>query len=518
MQEIENEPGLDGLKENRDLEIYGPQPGPEATRRSSRSVAWLAIGFIVFSLMGALVFIQVAYNRTTEHVPELPAPRPVASANLPSAAELSQSFREVARLVKPALVYIDVVERTGGQPRMNDFFGFPSPGVPRRQPGAGSGFLVSPDGYILTNNHVVENADRIEVTLSDSRKFRATIKGTDQNTDLAVIKIEASGLPIAILGDSDEVQQGDWVLALGSPFGLQQTVTAGIVSATGRELGGSQFSRFIQTDASINPGNSGGPLVNMQGQVIGINSMIFSPSGGNVGIGFAIAANTVREVFDQLVKSGKVTRGYLGVRIEELDAPKASMLGLEPNAGVLVGDVPDPDTPAGRAGIRSGDVITTFDGKPVKTPRELTNAVASMPVGSSVVVDFIRNGERQSVTVELAERPAETAARVVPPDEEERPDNDTTRLGVSAQTITPAEAERMKLKIASGALVLAVQPGSPAADADMRHGDVIHKIDQKEVKTVEDLAQAVSALRDGQEVAVQIERRGQMFFVNVRLD
>jgi serine protease Do len=518
MQEIQNEPGLDGLKEDRQVEIYEPKADPERIQKSSRSVAWLAIGFIVFSLVAALVFIQVAYNRTADRIPQLPAPRPVASTNLPSAVELSQSFREVARLVKPALVYIDVAERSGGQPRLNDFFGFPSPGAPRRQPGAGSGFVVSPDGYILTNNHVVENAERIEVTLSDSRKFRATVKGMDPSTDLAVIKIETSGLPIAILGDSDEVQQGDWVLALGSPFGLQQTVTAGIVSATGRELGGSQFSRFIQTDASINPGNSGGPLVNMQGQVIGINSMIFSPSGGNVGIGFAIAANTVREVFDQLVKSGKVTRGYLGVRVEELDAPKASMLRLEPNSGVLVADVPDPDTPAGRAGIRSGDVITTFNGKPVRTPRELTNAVASMPVGASVTVEFIRQGERQSVTVELVERPADNVARVAPPDEEDRQRNDTTKIGVTAQTVSPEEADRMKLKIASGALVLAIQPGSPASEADIRHGDIIHKVDQKEVKSVEDLAEAVAALREGQEVAVQIERRGQMFFVNLKLD
>ncbi|HET9530692.1 MAG TPA: trypsin-like peptidase domain-containing protein, partial [Blastocatellia bacterium] len=399
-------------------------------------------------------------------------------------------------------------------------FNPPSPGTPRRQPSAGSGFIVSPDGYILTNNHVVEDAERIEVTLSDSRRFRATIKGTDPNTDLAVIKIEADGLPIAILGDSDEVQQGDWVLALGSPFGLQQTVTAGIVSATGRELGSSQFSRFIQTDASINPGNSGGPLVNMQGQVIGINSMIFSPSpsGGNVGIGFAISANTVREVFDQLVRSGKVTRGYLGVRIDELDSPKASALGLEPNAGVLVLDVPDPDTPAAKAGIVSGDVIVAINGKQVRTPRELMKVVAAMPVGAPVTVDFIRKGESQSVTVELMERPETTTARVIVPDDDSGQDPNSSRLGVSGQTITSDAADRMKLKIATGVLVLAVQPGSPASEADIRHGDIIHQVGSKEIKSVEELAEALKEIKQGDKVAVQVERRGQMFFINVTLD
>ncbi|HWP42067.1 MAG TPA: trypsin-like peptidase domain-containing protein, partial [Blastocatellia bacterium] len=220
MQEIHDQPGPDGLEEKADLTHNQDVTSTESKPGSARPVAWIAIALVAISLLGAVAFIQVAYNRAGRHIPELPPPRPVASVDLPSPGMLSQSFREVAKAVKPALVYIDVSERAGSPSRLNEFFGSPG-GV--RPPSAGSGFIVSPDGYILTNNHVVADAGRIEVTLADSRKFVATIVGTDPNTDLAVIKIEASGLPIAILGDSDAVQQGDWVLALGSPFGLQQT-------------------------------------------------------------------------------------------------------------------------------------------------------------------------------------------------------------------------------------------------------------------------------------------------------
>jgi serine protease Do len=342
-----------------------------------------------------------------------------------------------------------------------------------------------------------------------------------------VIKIETSGLPIAVLGDSDEVQQGDWVLALGAPFGFQQTLTAGIVSATGREFANSQFSRYIQTDASINPGNSGGPLINMQGEVVGINTMIITEprlsmgGGGNVGIGFAIASTTAREVFAKLVRDGKVSRGYLGVIVTELDGPKAQAAGLEPGSGVFVDRIPSIDSPAGKAGLRSGDVITSFDGKPVRMPRELTNAVASLPVGKSVRVDFVRDGKPESVTVELAERTQEVLdadRRNQPPPPDQPGDMEPGRLGLFAQTVTPEKAQELKLKIASGAVVIFVQPGSAAYEAGLKHGDVIHRFGRAEVKSADDLTAASKAAKEGERVAVQIERNGTLTWITIEID
>jgi serine protease Do len=338
-----------------------------------------------------------------------------------------------------------------------------------------------------------------------------------------VIRIAATGLPTARLGKSDDVQQGDWVLALGSPFGLQQTLTAGVVSATGRELRDSQYSRYIQTDASINPGNSGGPLVSMQGEVIGINTMILTGgpfNQGNIGIGFAIASKVAREVFNKLVSTGKVIRGYLGVNVQDLDAPRARSVGLEPDTGVLVVDV-NPNTPAARAGLQSGDVITAFDGKAVKRSRDLTDAVADTPVGQSARVDFIRDHQPQSVTVEIAERPADVrAGRPVQP-EEQRQDQSRLgiqSLGVQVQTVTPGMAEQGRLRVASGAMVVAVQPNSPAAEAGLKHGDIIHRFDRAEIKSADDLAEAAKSVKDGDQIAVQIERGGQMYWVTITID
>ena len=403
-------------------------------------------------------------------------------------------------------------------PHLSEFFGEgPTPGRPQKRPSTGSGFIVTPDGYILTNEHVVGHADQIEVLLSDNRRLKAKVVGLDQESDLAVIKIEATGLPTVVLGNSDNVEQGDWVLALGSPFGLSQTLTAGIVSATGREVQGTpQYSKFIQTDASINPGNSGGPLVSMQSEVIGINTMIVTGSSmSNVGIGFAIASNIARKVFDELVKNGRVTRGYLGVRVGVLDGPTARALCLEPESGALVSEV-TPNTPASKAGLRGGDVITAFDGKRVKAPRELTDAVAATEVGKSVRVDFMRDCEKQSATLEIAERPANVNARQTTPGGDITPDETrASRLGITTQTVTPEIAAQGKLSSDSGAMVRSVQPGSPAAEAGIRHGDVIHRIDRTDVRTAEDLVQAEKALKSGEEVALKIERGRQTVFVTI---
>lgn len=518
MDEFQNEKGFEE-------QVRGPEP---LKQRDGARGLWIALTvFVVAALVIAVAVIQGAYHKNRASVPVLPEARAASTNGAPSPAELSNSFREVAKSVKPAVVYVDVVERAEVNPSQPDPFGFSDPRGQRRE-GAGSGFIVTEDGYIFTNNHVVGSAGRINVTLADGRRFTATVIGKDPGTDLAVIKIDASGLPVVALGDSSDVEQGDWVLALGSPFGLQQTLTAGIVSATGRELrdqrNNQMFSEFIQTDASINPGNSGGPLVNMKGEVIGINTMILTGgpfSQGNIGIGFAIASNAARRIFPTLVENGRVRRGYLGVSVSNLDPAYARAVGLEPHSGVFVGGVPNPDSPAGKAGLQAKDVITAFNGRPVKAARELTDAVANTAVGQLARVDFIRKGQPQSVIVELVERPADTNARVIPEDEGDEDGGivQQRQLGIQARTITPEMAEQIKppLKTPSGALVVAVQPNSAAADAGLRHGDVIHGFDQTEVKAVEDLVTATRSLEPG-EYLIEVERKGQTLFLKVTVE
>lgn len=513
---------------NRDTRFGNPirdqYSEPKKRRRSGRWT-WIGLTLVIAALVVIVAFVQSKNHNSAMNIPHLDKPVAAISTTSaePSPTELSNSFRAVVKSVKDAVVYIRVVETANEESDQNMPFIFPSPRGPQRREGAGSGFIATEDGYILTNNHVVGNSSKINVTLTDGRRFAAKLIGSDPGTDIAVIKIDATGLPVAQLGDSEQVQQGDWVLALGSPFGLQQTLTAGIVSATGRELRDSQFNRYIQTDASINPGNSGGPLVNMQGQVIGINTMILTGSPfnqGNIGIGFAIAVNEARNVFNQLVQGGKVSRGYLGVLVVELDQAKAKALGLEPGSGVFVNNVPDSNSPAGKAGLQSKDVITAFNGKAVKMPRELTDLVASTPVGSSARVDFIRDGQKQSATVTLVERPNDLSAQLAAPGQDGDDDGGTVqqgRLGIQAQTITPEMAQRMKLKNPSGVLVVQVQPGSPAADAGVTHGDVIHAIDRSEIRTVEDLSEAIKSLKAG-DYMLEVERGKQPLFLTITLE
>jgi serine protease Do len=315
-----------------------------------------------------------------------------------SPMDLSSAFIEVAKRAKPIVVHVIM----GGGARQ----GTGTPQGPGQQPiaGTGSGVLVSPDGYILTNKHVAGMSDGIRVKLYDGRELSARRVGMDTETDLALIKIEAQNLPYARLGDSSRLQQGEWVIALGSPFGLEQTMTVGIVSATGRTFGG-MYDNYIQTDASINPGNSGGPLLNLDGEVVGINSMIYSNSGKSEGVGFSIPSNIARNVKDQLLAKGKVTRGFLGANLRPV-SPAAAGSGGQ---GAMIGDL-TPNGPASKSGLQSGDVILEFDGKSVTTPKQLTEMVADTQVGKSVPLKFVRGGKETETTLTLAERPGSVAA------------------------------------------------------------------------------------------------------------
>ncbi|MFY9608968.1 MAG: trypsin-like peptidase domain-containing protein [Blastocatellia bacterium] len=444
-------------------------------------------------------------------------------AQLPSPADLSRTFINVAKQVKPAVVNIDVVEKSKRStvriPEGLQIPGFPPfGGQPRRQRGTGSGVIISADGYILTNNHVAADAEQINVKLADGREFKAKRVGTDPDTDLAVIKIEAANLPVAHLADSDKLEQGEWVIALGSPFGLSQTMTAGIVSATGRDLGvgAGQFTNYIQTDASINPGNSGGPLINMQGEVVGINTLIFSQTGTSSGIGFAIPSSLAGKIYGQLVKSGRVTRGFLGVVLQPVSPVLAKTMGFEGTEGAIVSDFAKDDSPAAKAGLRSGDVIVEFDGKPVKSPKQLTEYVADSPVGKVAQLKYVRDGRFQTAAVSLGERPAR-------PDQEEAEesdegDEDSGKLGVSTTNVTPEVVRTLKLKVASGVVIQSVQPGSPAAEANLQAGDVIHRINRIPITNRQDLVRAMASLTGEKEIAMQIERGGQLSFVSVTME
>lgn len=440
---------------------------------------------------------------------------------LPSPADLSRTFISVAKQVKPAVVNIDVVEKvnvraTRGQ-MMPQIPGFPpfggGQGEPGKKRGTGSGVIVSADGYILTNNHVAGGATEIQVKLSDGSEYKAKLIGTDPETDLAVIKIEGNSFSYAKLGDSGRLEQGEWVIALGSPFGLEQTMTAGIISATGRDLRNGPYDNYIQTDASINPGNSGGPLVNMQGEVVGINTMIFSRSGGSEGIGFAVPSNLGQKVYNQLVKNGKVSRGYLGLSLQNATPSIAKSLGYEGVTGALVGDVTK-DGPAAKSDLRSGDMIVEFDGKKVTSAKQLTELVADTATGKAVQVKYLRDGRVQNTTIQIGERPSgkQIAER------ELNENSQGTKLGISVGTVTPEIAAELKLKVKSGVVIQSVQPDGPAADAGLQPGDVIHQINRTPVTSAETLTSALRGLQNAKEVVLQVERNGQLSFITVSFE
>ena len=351
--------------------------------------------------------------------------------------------------------------------------------------GQGSGFLISSDGYILTNYHIVGEAQRVRVTLQDGRTFEATLIGTDPKSDVAVIKIAGSNLPTLPLGNSDALHVGEWVIAIGNPFGLTHTITVGVVSAKGRSrLGITDYEDFIQTDASINPGNSGGPLLNLRGEVIGINTAIASRSGGPLGIGFAIPINMAQRIQEQLVTTGRVVRGYLGIRIQDVTQELATSFHLASVEGALVAEV-SKGTPAEKAGLHTGDVIVTVGEQPVQNAGQLRNLIALLSPRTRVTMDVLRHGQRQSLTVVLGELPENDRTARVPTTDIQH------RLGLAVQELTPDLAHKLGYHAGQGVLVTHVEPGSPAAQAGLRSGMCILEVNYQSVNTRDEFQHAL---------------------------
>jgi serine protease Do len=435
--------------------------------------------------------------------------------------ETGRAFSEIVRAVSPAVVNISTtkVMSREAQPFFEDpFFDFFSPfhdfGTPKKwkERSLGSGIIAAQDGYIITNNHVVEKADEIKVTLIDRRTFKGRLVGADPKTDVAVIKIDATNLPTLIWGDSDKLQVGEFVLAIGSPYGLSNTVTMGIISAVGRaNVGIADYEDFIQTDAAINPGNSGGPLVNIKGEIIGMNTAIFSRTGGYQGIGFAVPSNMVRLVMDQLLQKGKVTRGWIGVTIQELTPELAQEFGLKKTKGALVSDIAK-DSPAAKSGIMRGDVILEFNGKEVKDVSSLRNMVAQSKTGSEITMKILRAGREFTVKVFIVELPREVA-EIVP---SQLPDNSDLRAltGLTVMNLSREIIRQLGFsKDEKGVVVVKVEPGSPADDAEMKKGDVIKEINKKTINNVEDFNRITTNIRKNDSVLLFINRSGKKFYV-----
>jgi serine protease Do len=476
---------------------------------------------VVGSLAGGLVLAQS--GRTT--TPAIAPATTVQSPEIVGPLVPATGFSPIVKKTGPSVVSITStsIRKTGDDSDLSQLFrgfpGFAAPDdpqfrMPRKQQAAGSGVIMTSDGYILTNHHVVDSATRVHVVLADKREFDAKVVGTDSDADIAVIKVDATGLPAVTIGDSSKVEVGDVALAIGNPFALGQTVTMGIVSALGRTgLGIEAYENFIQTDAAVNPGNSGGALVNTRGELIGINTAILSESGGNQGIGFAIPSNMARSLMNQIKDHGKVTRGYIGIYPQDLTPQLAASFGIKDTRGALVASVED-NSPAANAGLQRGDVIREVNGKAINDQGELRNQIAELEPGKTLSLKVLRNGAEKSLSVKVAASPVETASKSAP-----APDAGSSgKLGVAIQDLNPQIARQLGIGASvTGVVVTEVQPDSPAADAGIKRGDVVQEVNRQPVKSASDFKNAVSQSaksfllliqRDDRTIYAVVEREG----------
>ncbi len=475
---------------------------------------WLTVLLVVFSL--AIGAVWLTGMKSTQNKLTAPSHDPI-----PSKSDFP-SLSSIVSKVAPAVVNISTVRVVRGPgPVFKYFFGPFEEGDPFkefferffgdipqrefRQKSLGSGFIISKDGYILTNNHVVEKATEIRVRLLNKEQFEAKVIGRDPKTDIALIKIKANhNLSAATLGDSDALRVGDWVIAIGNPFGLGHTVTVGIISAKERIIGAGPYDNFLQTDAAINPGNSGGPLVNLEGKVVGINTAIVAQAQG---IGFAIPINMAKYILSQLKERGKVMRGWLGVMIQEVTPEIAHALGLKEAKGALVADV-TPGSPADKADIRRGDVIIEYNGKKIEEMNELPRLVANTPVGKSVPIKIWRNGKIRQLTVKVGELEEKVAKgeRYAPQD-----------LGLKVEELTPYLAQRLGVKRIHGVIITYVVPGSPAHEAGLSRGDIILKINRHPIEDLNDYQEVINSAKPGDTLLFLIERREGTLFVALKV-
>src|SRR5437870_95788 len=474
---------------------------------------WPALALVAAIAVGG---VTTGFGLTKGAQPQLWTEQSAVTAQAPTVQ--MPDWVKIGRELKPAVVNVSAKRSETAMPEMQgpsgeetpfdryfkDFFG----SRPKRhERSMGSGFIINPNGYIVTNNHVVEGATQITVKLSDGRELPGKVIGRDSKTDIALLKVEATGLTVIPLGDSSASQVGEPVMAIGNPFGLEQTVTTGIVSATGRAIGAGPYDDFIQTDASINPGNSGGPLINARGQAIGINTAIFSQSGGSVGIGFAIPMSLAKNVVTQLAATGHVSRSWLGVSIQSLTPELAKGFGLSETMGALVGSVTD-DSPAMKAGIKAGDIITEFDGHKVARSEALPRVVAETPAGREVPVTVLRDGKTMKLTAKVA--------KLDEPDQKVASDaSEKGKLGVAVEPVTPAVARELGLKETRGVVVRRVEDGGRAANAGIRSGDVILEVDRQPVKDVAALKRIVDKHPNGTPLLLLLQREDGTMYLAV---
>ena len=510
----------------------------QTTGQQSQRVRSVVLGALLVAtgvIIGLIVASDFGWLPFGHAVPEATVPKdmvgiPTSPTGIGGVLGSDRNFVQVAKAVTPAVVNIATVRsgKTEGMPNMpfddpffRRFFGdeffrrFEAPRE-RKERSLGSGVIVDAKGLIVTNNHVVNKADDVKVLLSDKREFKAKLIGTDPKTDLAVLKIEAENLHTIPWSDSDKLEVGEFVLAVGNPFGLNQTVTMGIVSAVGRaSMGIAEYEDFIQTDAAINPGNSGGALVNARGELVGINTAIFSQSGGNMGIGFAVPSNMARSILDQLVEHGKVVRGWLGVSIQEVSPELANQFGLSETKGVLVSDVLD-DSPAKKAGLERGDVILEFDGKPADSPTQLRNLVAQTPVGKKVSVKFVREKKSKSVDLTIVEQPKALAQAGG-----DEGGGSTAPSGLlsdlEVHELNGELAARYNLSSSErGLVIVKVKSGSVAEEAGLKEGDLLLEVNRQVVSNVKTYERAASRISKDQPVLLLIKRQGRTRYVTLK--